>query len=379
MALALEELLGDKLTAGAVNVKYGHGQNLKKIKLFEAGHPLPDENTIKNTKEIVQIADQAGKNDLVIVLITGGGSALFELLPEGISLVDLAKVNQLLLSSGAAIDEINAVRKHLSHIKGGQLAKRIAPAKTISLILSDVIGDPVQSIASGPTAPDSTNFAQAMNIITKYALADKAPVKIMNHLKKGLSGEIPETPDAEDAVFKLVTNYIIGNNALALHKLKQAADKNGFNSILLTDQLQGEAREIARLMAGIIKSGMKSGFPVAAPGCILLGGEPTVTLSGKGKGGRNQEITLAILQELKYCTSEFYFCSLGTDGTDGPTDAAGAWIDEKTMTNVKNKNLSMADYLNRNDSYHFFKQIDQLVITGPTRTNVMDLIFCLFY
>jgi len=275
MALALEELLGDKLTAGAVNVKYGHGQNLKKIKLFEAGHPLPDENTIKNTKEIVQIADQAGKNDLVIVLITGGGSALFELLPEGISLVDLAKVNQLLLSSGAAIDEINAVRKHLSHIKGGQLAKRIAPAKTISLILSDVIGDPVQSIASGPTAPDSTNFAQAMNIITKYALADKAPVKIMNHLKKGLSGEIPETPDAEDAVFKLVTNYIIGNNALALHKLKQAADKNGFNSILLTDQLQGEAREIARLMAGIIKSGMKSGFPVAP--CATTGTIRTVS------------------------------------------------------------------------------------------------------
>ncbi|MEJ2544392.1 MAG: DUF4147 domain-containing protein, partial [Calditrichaceae bacterium] len=342
------------------------------------GHPILYTNTINNTKQILDIADQADENDLVIVLITGGGSALFELLPQGIGLEDLAKVNQLLLSSGAAIDEINTIRKHLSLIKGGQLAKRIAPARTISLILSDVIGDPLQSIASGPTAPDSTTFIQAIEIISKYGLKNKVPEKIMKYLRKGLSSEIPETPDDHDAVFKSVTNYIIGNNALALNNLKQEAENNGYKTIRLTDRVQGEAKEIAKLLAGMIKSGMQSGFPVASPGCILLGGEPTVTLSGDGKGGRNQEITLAVLQEMKDCQSEFYFCSLGTDGTDGPTDAAGAWIDENTISKVARKDMSIADYLKRNDSYHFFKEIDQLIITGPTRTNVMDIIFCLF-
>ncbi len=378
MSLALEELLGDNLTTGAINVKYGHGQNLNKIKLFEAGHPILDENTIDNTKQILQIADRANENDLVIVLITGGGSALLELLPEGIGLNDLTNLNQLLLSSGAAIDEINTIRKHVSLIKGGQLAKRIAPAKTISLILSDVISDPLQSIASGPTAPDETTFAQAMDIISKYGLLDKIPAKIVTYLNQGLKGEITETPNKEDHVFNLVGNYVIGNNALALNRLKYEAENYGYNTILLTDRAQGEAKEIAKLLAGIIKSGMQAGFPVSAPGCILLGGEPTVTLTGHGKGGRNQEITLATLQQLKDCTSEFYFCSFGTDGTDGPTDAAGAWIDENTINVVNNKSLSIDYYMKNNDSYHFFKTIDQLIITGPTRTNVMDLIFCLF-
>ena len=378
MALAMEEQLGEKLTAGAINVKYGHGQHLNKIQLFEAGHPILDENTIRNTGQILQIADMAGEKDLVIVLITGGGSALLELLPEGIGLDDLAKINELLLSSGAAIDEINTIRKHLSLIKGGQLAKRIAPARTVSLILSDVIGDPLQSIASGPTAPDATTFTQAVEIVSKYNLTDKAPVKISEYLKKGINGDIPETPNDQDTVFNSVSNYVIGNNLLALNKLRQVAEDNGYKTAMLTDRMQGEAKEIARLLAGMIKSGMQSGIPVSTPGCILLGGEPTVTLTGDGKGGRNQEIALAILQEMKDIHSEFYFCSLGTDGTDGPTDAAGAWIDENTINTVAKKDLNIADYLKRNDSYHFFKQIDQLLITGPTRTNVMDLIFCLY-
>ena len=378
MALAMEELLGEKLTAGAINVKYGHGQKLKKIQLFEAGHPILDENTINNTKKILQIADQAGEDDLVIVLITGGGSALLEILPEGISLENLATLNHLLLSSGAAIDEINTIRKHLSLIKGGQLAKRIAPARTVSLILSDVIGDPLQSIASGPTSPDSTTFKHAVGIISQYGLTHKIPLKILEYLQKGSSGEILDTPGDQDAVFKYVANYVIGNNALALSKLKQVAESSGYKTVLLTDRMQGEAREIAKLLAGMIKSGMQSGFPVSSPGCILLGGEPTVTLSGDGKGGRNQEITLALLDEIKDCHSEFYFCSLGTDGTDGPTDAAGAWIDENTINKVVSKDLNIADYLQRNDSYYFFEQIDQLIITGPTRTNVMDIIVCLF-
>ena len=378
MALAMEELLGAKLTAGAVNVKYGHGQDLKKIKLLEAGHPILDENTLKNTKQILEIVDQAASNDLVIVLITGGGSALFELLPEGIGLNDLANINQLLLSSGAAIDEINTIRKHLSQIKGGQLAKRIVPAKTISFILSDVIGDPLESIASGPTAPDPSTFAHAIGIIDKYGLVENVAAPIMDYLKSGLNGDITETPDKKDAVFQFVENYVIGNNALALNKLKKEAQSKGYQTILLTDRAQGEAKEIARFLAGVIKSGINSGFPISSPGCILLGGEPTVTLGGGGKGGRNQEITLAMLESLSDVETPFYLCSVGTDGTDGPTDAAGAWIDEQTIKNVRDKNLSIPEYLKRNDSYHFFEQIDQLIITGPTRTNVMDLIFCLF-
>ncbi|MEJ2054574.1 MAG: glycerate kinase [Calditrichaceae bacterium] len=378
MAYAMEELLGNRLKEGAINVKYGHGQRLNKINLFEAGHPVLDQNTLKNTKTLLEIADKAGKDDLVFVLITGGGSALMELLPDNIELADLAELTQLLLSSGAVINEINTIRKHLSLVKGGQLAKRIAPARTISLILSDVIGDPIESIASGPTAPDPSTYSDSMRILEKYGLMDKIPVSIFEYLNRGKNGSIKETPKKIDVFFKAVENYIIGNNALALSRLKEQAEKNGFKTILLTDRVEGEAKEIARLLAGIIKSGMYSGFPVASPGCIILGGEPTVTLSGSGKGGRNQEITLAMAELLKDVKSKFYFCSFGTDGTDGPTDAAGAWIDEKTKDRIRKKNLSVTDHLKNNDSYHFFKHIDQLLITGPTRTNVMDVIFCLF-
>lgn len=378
MALAMEELLGSKINAGAINVKYGHGQKLEKIKLFEAGHPILDENTLMNTNKILEIVDKASANDLVFVLITGGGSALLELLPESIELDDLASLNQLLLSSGAAIDEINTIRKHLSLIKGGQLAKRIGPARIVSLILSDVIGDPLESIASGPTSPDPTTFAQAMQIITKYNLEENAPSAIIEYLKSGFSGEIAETPNRDDSIFELVDNYIIGNNSLALQKLKEVAEAAGYKTVLLTDRVQGEAKEIAKMLGGIVKSGINSGFPVSSPGCVLLGGEPTVTLNGDGKGGRNQEITLAMLEVLSDTKSEFYFCSFGTDGTDGPTDAAGAWIDEITNDKVKRDNLSINEYLQNNDSYHFFEKINQLIITGPTRTNVMDLIFCLY-
>ena len=199
----------------------------------------------------------------------------------------------------------------------------------------------------------------------------------MDYLRFGLIGKIPETPKNTDSVFKSVGNYIIGNNALAMEKLKVTAETAGYHTVLLTDRVQGEAKEISKMLGGIIKSGIYSGFPVSSPGCILLGGEPTVTLSGGGKGGRNQEITLAMLDILSDVESKYYFCSFGTDGTDGPTNAAGAWIDEQTIGRVRNKNLSVPAYLQNNDSYHFFEQINQLIITGPTRTNVMDLIFCL--
>lgn len=377
MAAAMEELLGDYLKAGVITVKYGHGLPMQKINVLEAGHPIPDENTLTHTREMLRLAEQAGEDDLVIVLLSGGGSALMEALPESIPLQKWADLNQSLLASGADITQINTIRKHLSLTKGGRLAQRIAPAQTLTLILSDVIGDPLNSIASGPTAPDPSTFQDALEIIKRYQLENDVAPAILAYLQAGCSGQIEENPRDGDPLFKRVRNYIIGNNALALNKLEQLACEQGFKTLRLTDRVQGEAREIAKVLAAIVQSALYSGFPVTSPACLILGGEPTVTLQGKGKGGRNQELTLAMLQALQNVEKNFYFSSLGSDGTDGPTDAAGAWIDQRTMAKVKKAGLSIADYLNRNDSYHFFKAIDQLIITGPTRTNVMDIMFCL--
>ena len=377
MAAAMEELLGDYLKGGVITVKYGHGIPTQKIKVLEAGHPIPDENTLTHTRQMLKLAEQAGGDDLVIVLLSGGGSALMEALPDSISLQQWAELNQSLLASGADITQINTIRKHLSLTKGGRLAQKIAPAQTLTLILSDVIGDPLNSIASGPTSPDPTTFQDALDVIKQYQLEKDIGPAILEYLQAGCAGQIEENPKEEEAIFKRVRNYIIGNNALALKKLEQLATEQGFKTLLLTDRVQGEAREIAKILAAMVQSALYSGFPVSSPACLILGGESTVTLQGNGKGGRNQELTLAMLQALQNVKEDYYFCSLGSDGTDGPTDAAGAWIDHRTMVKVKKAGLSIADYLNRNDSYHFFKAIDQLIITGPTRTNVMDMMFCL--
>lgn len=374
MAAAIEEVLKEKLTEGAVIVKYGHKEHTRIIRQYESGHPLPDENTLKWTQPIVEIADKANENDLVIVLITGGGSALLEYLPASISLTDLSEMNRQLLSCGAAIQEINTIRKHISLVKGGRLAETIWPAKSISLILSDVIGDPPESIASGPTAPDPTTFSDALDIVQKYQLSDTFPAEIIKHLRKGMRGEIPETADQHSGIFKNVHNIIIGNNRLVLEKARDLAIEAGFHTLILTDRVQGEAREIARFIAGILNNCALTAFPVAKPAAVFMGGEPTVTLHGDGLGGRNQELVLAALTELSGTPGSYYLCSVGTDGTDGPTDAAGAWIDHDTPAAMEKQHLSILPYLNNNDAYHFFEKLGQLVKTGPTRTNVMDLI-----
>ncbi|MGD9900695.1 MAG: glycerate kinase [Calditrichaceae bacterium] len=378
MASAVEGLLGDRITAGAIVVKYGHAQHLKKIKVFEAAHPVPDQNGLMATKHILDIAKKAGPEDLVIVLLTGGGSALLECLPDEITLTDLMDLNRILLSCGASINEINTIRKHISLVKGGRLAYATAPAQTITLILSDVIGDPIESIASGPTAPDPTTYLQALEIIQKYHIQDRVGKSIVKYLSDGESGKIADTPDVMDPVFEKVRNIIIGNNRLAVEKARETASANGYKPVVLTDRMEGEVKEIARLIGGMIKSGIKSGIPADSPACLILGGEPTVTINGMGLGGRNQEMALAVLQEMKDINEPFYFCSIGTDGSDGPTEAAGAWIDQDTFSRAVRKNLDPGAYLQNNDSYHFFKKLNQLVVTGPTRTNVMDLIFCLY-
>ncbi len=376
MAAAMEELLGKALHKSRIIVKYGHGQPLHKTDVYEAGHPIPDANTLQGSQKLLELANEAGPDDLVFVLITGGGSALFELLPQGVGLKDLANLNGMLLASGANIEEINTVRKHLSLVKGGRLAKQIAPARCVSLILSDVIGDPLESIASGPTSPDPTTFAAAREILEKYHLWEKLPAAV-RHIFEEKNSEVNESPDSDDPVFERVNNIIIGNNRLALNTLERVARTAGYNTLILTDRAEGEARELGVFFAAVLRSAKTDGIPLASPGCLILGGEPTVTIKGKGKGGRNQELALAVLLALQNFNDDFYFCSIGSDGTDGPTDAAGAWIDEGTWRKVLDNNLDARAYLENNDAYHFFKAINQLIITGPTRTNVMDLIFFL--
>ncbi len=377
MAREFEQLLEGRIDDGVVVVKYGHSVPCQRIRIREAGHPVLDENGLQATAEILQIAQQAGEDDLVFCLISGGGSALLEQLPPGISLTELQETFQLLLASGANIEEVNTIRKHLSLVKGGQLARAIAPARCISLILSDVIGDPLEAIASGPTAPDPTTFQDAWKIVEKYHLSQKLPASVRNYLQAGLAGNQPETLKPNDPIFRNVQNIILGNNREALRVAEQTLREAGFHTIVLTSQVEGEAREVARVLSAILKEIAAFDLPLTRPAAVLMGGETTVTLRGQGKGGRNQELALAALLELKNVPGNYLLASVGTDGTDGPTDAAGGMIFPQMWQTIEQLQLHPETYLQNNDAYHFLKKVDGLIITGPTGTNVMDIIFFL--
>lgn len=372
---AMEELLGDRLDGGDIIVKYDHLADLEKIKLHEAAHPVPDENSLRSTETLLSNLDDLTDRDCVFVLLTGGGSALLESLPEDIKLDDLQKLSSVLLQCSATINEINCIRKHISNIKGGQLARKIHPARCVTLALSDVIGDDLSVIASGPTSPDPTTFDDAMAILEKYDVTNQIPSIILDHLKRGLEGEIPDTPKKEDKIFKTVSNIVVGNNRLALNKAKETAESLGFNTIILTSMLEGEARELAKAVASIIKEIQITDTPIKRPACILLGGEPTVRIQGNGKGGRNQELALAVA--LSHIDAPFVFVSVGSDGTDGPTDAAGAIVDHTTLSRAESQGLNAQAFLKNNDAYNFFSPLGDLIITGPTGTNVMDVVFSL--
>lgn len=374
MAQEIEKVLGTRLSGGVVSVKYRHVAPCRKVRVFEAGHPVPDENGLAATGNILEIAEKAGEKDLVLCLISGGGSALLESLPPGIRLDEVQKVTELLLGSGADIEEINTVRKHLSRVKGGQLAQAIFPATCVSVIISDVIGDPLEAIASGPTAPDSTTFADAWRVMEKYGLPAKLPVAVRRYLAAGTAGEKPETLNPGDPVFRKVTNIILGNNLHALQAAKVQAEKLGFHTLILSSRIQGEAREVARVVAGVTQEILLNDLPLPKPACVLLGGETTVTLRGKGLGGRNQELALAALLAMKSVRQPFLISSCGTDGTDGPTDAAGGFAFPGMWETAEQKSLDPLSFLQKNDSYHFLQQTGGLINTGPTGTNVMDVI-----
>lgn len=375
MAESLLTILGDRIDGGVVNVPVGAaaGHNTGPIELNESGHPIPNECGVRGARRMIQLISSAEEHDLVICLISGGGSALMPLPAEGIGLGDIQTVTAGLLRSGARIGEINAVRKHLSAIKGGWLAKRAHRARLLSLILSDVVDDKLDVIASGPTVPDETTFNTAVEILQKYSIWSQAPKSVRHLLLKGERGQVPETPKPGDEAFVKARNIIIGNNSMACEAAALALRKEGINVLMLTSRLEGEAREAGRVICSIVTEISKNDRPVPKPGAIVLGGETTVKVKGHGKGGRNQELALAASETLAACNGAVVV-SVGTDGIDGITDAAGAIVDSGTLRRAGSKGLSTHVHLERNDSYTYFSQIGDLVLTGPTGTNVGDIV-----
>jgi hydroxypyruvate reductase len=341
---------------------------LRRIELNQCGHPVPDERGVAGAERIAQIAEAAGPGDLVICLVSGGASALLPLPAAGITLEEKQATTRLLLASGATIHQINSVRKHISRIKGGQLARLSSPAHVESLLLSDVIGDDLDVIGSGPTAPDASTFSSAGAVLDRFEIRHRVPAAVRRRIEQGERGEIPETPKPADPLFARVRNTVVGGNRLALDAAARAARQLGYRTLILSSTIQGETREIARMHAAIAREIADAGRPIRPPACIITGGETTVTIQGDGLGGRNQEFTLAAALEIAGLDRVVVF-SAGTDGTDGPTDAAGAIADGGTLERNPDARL----YLDRNDSYHYFQSLGDLVVTGPTNTNVMDV------
>ena len=372
MAQGLEAILGARISAGAVTVKYEHVAPVARVTLHEAAHPIPDAAGLRGADAAMELARRAGADDLVFCLLSGGGSALWPAPSAGISLAEKQRMTGLLIDCGARIDEINVIRKHLSAIKGGQLARLAAPARLITLVLSDVVGDRLDAIASGPRVPDPTLFRDCLSILARYDLLDRVPNSIHAHLQQGLAGNVAETPQADDPVFELGQTVVVANNRLALRAAQEAAEARGYTTLLLSSTLEGEARHIARMHAAIAQEIRQSGQPVPPPACVISGGETTVTVRGNGKGGRSQEFALAAALHIAELDGTVVL-SGGTDGTDGPTDAAGALVDGRTLARAEALGLQPEAFLHRNDAYHFFQALGDLLLTGPTGTNVMDM------
>lgn len=372
MAGPLEEMLEDRVRSGVVVVKYGHGLPLKQIRVMEAGHPVPDLAGQAGAQEIIRVLSEAGPRDLVFCLISGGGSALSPAPVPGITLGDKQEVTRLLLASGATIHEMNTVRKHISRLKGGQLARLAHPARVVSLILSDVVGDDLDVIASGPTVPDPGTYRDALYVLERRGLLGRLPASIPAHLQAGARGDIPETPKPGDPALSRVQNLIVGSNALALRAAQEKALELGYFTLTPSGFQEGEARKVGQGHVDLARSIRTGAHPAPHPVCVLTGGETTVTLRGNGAGGRNQELALAAALAMEGMEG-VVLLSAGTDGTDGPTDAAGAMVDGTTTARGRDAAMDASDYLARNDSYHFFRPLGDLLMTGPTLTNVMDL------
>jgi hydroxypyruvate reductase len=372
MASAVEQLLKDRIDGGLIVTRYGHGGVLSRIEVVEAGHPIPDRTGVAAAQRVLELLKKSGERDLVIVLLSGGASALLPSPVEGVSLTDKQVVTALLLRTGATIQELNAVRKHLSHLKGGNMATAAAPATMLALVLSDVVGNDLSSIASGPTVPDPTTFHDAMAILHHYDLWDKIPQAIKDHLVQGSRSGSSETPKPNHPAFARVQNLIIGDVGVALDAAAAQARRLGYHPFVLSSSLTGEAREVAKVFGAIIREIVATDRPIKRPVALLAGGETTVSVQGQGSGGRCQEFTLALAMEVAGLKKVTVF-GFGTDGSDGATDAAGAVADGGTVERAHALGLQPQRFLDQNDSHTFFHTMAQTIQTGPTRTNVTDL------
>lgn len=385
MARAAEDALGDRISAGLVVVKDGHAgagpgnEPLHRIRLAEAGHPVPDERGVEAARSILQLAEQAGEDDLVLCLVSGGGSALLVSPAADISLEDLQATTGLLLRAGATINELNAVRKHLSSVSGGQLARAAYPGRVVALILSDVTGSPLDVIASGPTAPDPTTYGDALAVIDRYRLAGQVPGPVLRRLKRGAAGELPETPKPGDPIFGRVENVIVASNVIAVNATAGRAREMGFNTIIMSTYVEGEAREVGVVLAGLAKEIASYNRPASPPACLLFGGETTVTVRGEGTGGRNTELALGAALALRGLGPDLVVASFATDGGDGTSPAAGAICDGTSIDRSKALGLDATAALHDNDTYTYWAALGDAIITGPTGTNVNDLMLvCVF-
>ena len=383
MAGAVLDRLGDRIAAGVIVTRHAGDYHAPDgVRLIEAGHPVPDANSIAGARAIENLLRDVTPRDVVLCVISGGGSALVTLPVEGITLDDLQATTGLLLRSGATVHELNAIRKHLDRIKGGGLARMAHGAKVIALILSDVVGDDLSVIASGPTAPDPSTFADAWRVIEQFNLADKVPRSVMAHLEAGRRGTVPETPKPGDPLFDSIRNIVVGSNRLAVEAAEQAARSFGFNTLVLSTFVQGEARDVAKVAAAIAREIDRHNRPVARPACVIWGGETTVTVRGQGQGGRNQELALSAALGIDGLR-DACLVTLATDGVDGPTDAAGAIVTGETLARAREVGLDAEKYLAKNDSYRFFQDLSSdptgLIRIGPTGTNVNDVLFLFMF
>lgn len=380
MARAAEDVLGERIAEGLVVVKAGRSAtgigrraSLKHIRLVEAGHPVPDIRGVEAAETLLATAADAIEDDLILCLISGGGSALLTAPAEGVTLGDIQATTDALLRAGATIGELNAVRKHLSSLSGGQLARVAAPAQVLSLILSDVVGSPLGVIASGPTAPDESTYAEALSVLERYSLVSRVPSRALRLLQLGAVRELEETPKPGDPIFSRVTNYIVASNVQAVEAAASQAHKMGINAIILSTYIEGEAREVGKVLAGLGKEAVSHGRIVSRPGCILFGGETTVTVKGEGTGGRNTELALGAAMALEGWGPDILVVSLATDGDDGTSPSAGAIADGTSIERGRALGLDAAAALANNDSYTYWSKLGDAIMTGPTGTNVNDI------
>ncbi|UCD05528.1 MAG: glycerate kinase [candidate division WOR-3 bacterium] len=370
MACAVEQLLLDRITKGMIVCPYGTSGKTKRIEVIEAGHPIPDASSIQGARRIIEMTSDLAEDDFLILLVSGGGSALFTMPAPGIAIEDLRQMNEILLECGANIDEINTVRKHLSQIKGGQLARLAHPATTAALLISDVVGDMTHTIASGPAAPDPSTFGDALNILRKHEMMKHTPQSIIDRLEAGRRGEITETPKSGDPIFKNTSNIIIGSNMIALQAIAHHAAEKGYRPLILSSRITGDTRLAAMIFASMIKEIKKRHAAVST--CIVSGGEMTTAVKGSGSGGRNQDFCLSLSPLIKGMKG-VQVLSAGTDGIDGKTEAAGAVIDGNTHERARAMGLDIGRALADYDSHSFFRATGDLIITGRTNTNVMDI------